>query len=208
MSQTDMDVASGGSGATVRANVNAHLDALVTNSTGATAPSTTFANMWWYDTTAGVLKKRNNANTAWVVFSPAAKEFFAPVNAGTNAPALNVDHTTVIVDLINTTAGIEFHVPADFTAIVDAVIILFPFQTVSTANWDITSDYGAAGQAKATHSESDTASTYNVTLNQLFELDISGILTSLAAGDYVGIKLTSGDSAHDCSVLGIRFKYS
>ena len=65
MTQTDMDVANG-SGAAVRADINAHLEALVDLSTGATAPSTTFQNMWWADTSASILKRRNNANTAWI----------------------------------------------------------------------------------------------------------------------------------------------
>ncbi len=207
MSQTDMDVANG-SGSTVRIDINAHLVALVGSNTGATAPSTTFANMWWYDTTAGVLKKRNNANTAWVIFSAGTKEFFAPVNAGTNQPTFDGDHVRVLCDLVNNTAGAEFVVPPDFTAITEAVIVVIPLTTDVAANWNIDSDYGAAGQTKNTHSENDAASTYNVTADQIFEVDISGILTSLAAGDYVGIKITLGAGTDDFEMLGIRFKYS
>ena len=58
------------------------------------------------------------------------------------------------------------------------------------------------------HSEADAASTYNVTLNQCFEVDISGILTALATGDYVGIRLTVSTAGHDVFMVGIRFKYS
>ena len=65
MSQTDMNVANA-TGAVVRADVNAPLDALVTLSSGGTAPTTTFAGMWWADTSTGLLKQRNAANTAWV----------------------------------------------------------------------------------------------------------------------------------------------
>lgn len=64
MSQTDLDVANG-TGAVVRADINTHLDALVTLSSGAAAPTTTFPNQYWYDTTAAVLKRRDNANTVW-----------------------------------------------------------------------------------------------------------------------------------------------
>jgi len=53
-----------------RADLNNAFAAIAGNSTGATAPTATFANMWWYDTTAGVMKKRNNADTAWEVFEP------------------------------------------------------------------------------------------------------------------------------------------
>lgn len=65
MSQTDMNVANA-SGAVVRADINAHLDAIITQSSGATEPTTKFAYMWWADTTTGILKQRNAANTAWV----------------------------------------------------------------------------------------------------------------------------------------------
>jgi hypothetical protein len=69
MAQHDMDVANG-SGAAVRADINSALGALVTLNSGATAPSPTFANMFWGDTTANRLKKRNNANSAWLDWMP------------------------------------------------------------------------------------------------------------------------------------------
>jgi len=65
MSQHDFDIANA-SGATVRSDINAALVALAELSTGASAPATTKANMFWFDTTNGVLNKRNNANTAWI----------------------------------------------------------------------------------------------------------------------------------------------
>ena len=52
-------------------DVNVAYAALATLSTGATAPSSPFPNQLWYDTTASVLKQRNNANTAWLVFRSA-----------------------------------------------------------------------------------------------------------------------------------------
>jgi hypothetical protein len=64
MSQHDFDVANG-TGAAVRADINAAFEAAVSLSSGAAAPSVTFPNMFWYDTTASILKQRNNANTAW-----------------------------------------------------------------------------------------------------------------------------------------------
>lgn len=65
MSQHDMDIANA-AGASFRADLNLALAALVQNSSGASAPSTTFANMWWADTTNHVLKRRNEANSAWI----------------------------------------------------------------------------------------------------------------------------------------------
>ena len=65
MSQTDLNVANA-SGAAVRTDINAHLDALASQSSGASEPSTKFPNQWWLDTSTNILKQRDNANTAWV----------------------------------------------------------------------------------------------------------------------------------------------
>lgn len=66
MSQGDQSVANA-SGATVRADVNAELQALVSLSSGASAPGTTYPNQLWVDTTNAVLKRRDNANSAWMI---------------------------------------------------------------------------------------------------------------------------------------------
>lgn len=65
MAQHDQ-VIDNGAGAAVRADINAALAALFTQNSGATAPSVTTAYMLWADTTSGLLKMRNAANTAWV----------------------------------------------------------------------------------------------------------------------------------------------
>lgn len=66
MSQHDyiIDNAPGG---TVRSDINNALGAIVTNNSGASAPSTTYAYQWWVDTTNAQLKQRNAANSAWEV---------------------------------------------------------------------------------------------------------------------------------------------
>jgi hypothetical protein len=65
MSQHDGTVANA-DGATVRADINSAIQALLTNSSGSSAPGTTFAYQWWIDTTNNVLKQRNSANSAWI----------------------------------------------------------------------------------------------------------------------------------------------
>jgi hypothetical protein len=54
------------SGAAFRADLNNGLAAIVSNNSGATQPSTTYAYQWWADTTTGLLKLRNSANNAWI----------------------------------------------------------------------------------------------------------------------------------------------
>lgn len=48
---------------------------LLTKFSGGTAPSTTFAFQWWYDTSTGLLKIRNSTNSAWVVVGLSATIF-------------------------------------------------------------------------------------------------------------------------------------
>jgi hypothetical protein len=49
-----------------RADLNNALQALASNSSGATAPATTYANMTWYDTGTNILKMRSEADDAWI----------------------------------------------------------------------------------------------------------------------------------------------
>ena len=54
------------SGASFRSDLNDALQAILTNNSSASAPSTTAAYMFWADTNTGILKIRNSANDAWV----------------------------------------------------------------------------------------------------------------------------------------------
>ncbi|GAI84027.1 unnamed protein product [marine sediment metagenome] len=136
------------------------------------------------------------------------KEFFSSVTYTTANIRQWGDFPTAFLIALNNAAWISFHVPHDFTAIVEAVIIVIPDRTTADADWDIYSDYGASGEAYNTHSEQDVATLYNVTANQLFEVDISGILSALAADDYVGIQLKLADALDAVNVVGVRFKYN
>lgn len=72
--QDDQSVANA-PGATVRGDINANLQALVTLSSGASAPSTTWAYQLWADTTNALLKQRNAANSGWLVRGTLAETF-------------------------------------------------------------------------------------------------------------------------------------
>jgi hypothetical protein len=65
MAQHDYVIANA-SGATVRADINNMALAISSNNSGSSAPSTTYAYLWWLDTSANVLKLRNSANNAWI----------------------------------------------------------------------------------------------------------------------------------------------
>lgn len=78
-----------------RADLNNALAAIVSTNSGAFAPSPTYANMLWYDTTLKLLRMRSEANDAWIdlgTLDQVAKTFAANVllasqteaEAGTN----------------------------------------------------------------------------------------------------------------------------
>jgi len=53
-------------GAAFRSDVVNAFQSGATLNAGATAPATMYANMWWADTANTLLKRRNNANSAWI----------------------------------------------------------------------------------------------------------------------------------------------
>jgi len=65
MSQNDFVIDNASFPAT-RADITSAFQASASNSSGATAPTTTYANMFWYDTGNNFLKMRSEANDAWI----------------------------------------------------------------------------------------------------------------------------------------------
>jgi len=87
------------SGAAVRADLNNALAAIVSNNSGATAPSPTYAYQWWPDTTTGLLKIRNAGNTDFVVVGTLALAnlglVVAPAAAGSADQVLSTNGSGV-----------------------------------------------------------------------------------------------------------------
>lgn len=143
---------------------------------------------------------------SWATPAPVTKEFFA--GWGYTDGSAGFEYGLAHASVANTKYVVcNFFVPHDFTAITDAVIVLISNSSEGAANIDISSSYGAAGEAKDTHTESDSDSTYVLTLDQFYELDVSGILTGIAVGDYVGVKLLNSET-NVLAVFGLRFKYT
>ena len=83
MSQNDFIIANQ-TAPNFRADLNLALQALASSSSGATAPSTIYANMLWYDTATNILKMRSEANDAWIdlgTLDQSANTFAATVGA-------------------------------------------------------------------------------------------------------------------------------
>jgi microcystin-dependent protein len=82
MSQNDLVIANQTFPAT-RADITSALQALGSTNSGPSAPSTTYANMMWYDTTSNILKIRAEANDAWISigYLDQSAQRFEPENA-------------------------------------------------------------------------------------------------------------------------------
>jgi len=100
MSQHDFDIANQ-TAPNARADINLALKALASNSSGSVAPTTTFANMTYYNTATNILYKRNEADSAWITlgtvdetagtFTPSGERALASqaeAQAGVNNTAL------------------------------------------------------------------------------------------------------------------------
>ncbi len=100
MSQHDFTIANQ-TASSARSDINDALQALVSNNSGASAPTTTYANMWWYETDTNLLKIRNEGDSAWINV--------AYVNQSTNKFEI-LDNTKVV-----TTSGSQAGLLGDQT---------------------------------------------------------------------------------------------
>lgn len=74
-----------------RTDLNNSLSAIATNNSSASAPSTTYAYQWWYDTTNNILKMRNADNDAWITIGTFNQATDSVVLTGT----ITIDGTSV-----------------------------------------------------------------------------------------------------------------
>jgi hypothetical protein len=92
MAQADGEVLNG-SGNAVRQDINNQLDAIFSNHSGPTAPTTTVPYQFWADTNAQELKIRNSADDGWVTLRGLDGSF--NISDGTAAtPSLNFSSDT------------------------------------------------------------------------------------------------------------------
>lgn len=101
MSQNDFVIANQGF-ASFRSDLNDALKAMAENSSGTSAPSTTYANMLWYDTTNNILKIRNEENDAFI-------SLFTLDQANDNIESLTIDGALTAVGALSVKGGAVFN---------------------------------------------------------------------------------------------------
>jgi len=157
--QADYIVANG-TGAAVRSDINGQLAAIVSNNSGATEPATMYAYQWWPDTTTGLLKQRNSANSAWVTIGTLASTNLGllplaggtmtgvlAVTAGTAAlPGiavsgdLNTGITSPGADQLAITTGGTSRLAVSTTAVSSTLAVDVPLGAVGTPSITFTGD--------------------------------------------------------------------
>jgi hypothetical protein len=140
------------SGVQLSENVNAIADALATNSSGAAEPATTYPNMWWADITAGILKRRNAADTGWIsvmsltlAITTFAETLLISANSTAARTALGVGLSPCVRGLkgnVNAATPLtKFDLSSDFAVLMDANWGTI----VDTNSGGLTVDLGLAG---------------------------------------------------------------
>lgn len=93
MSQNTLVIADG-TGAEVLGYLTNAFDTVATLNSGSAAPSETYPFMWWADTTTGLLKIRNAADTAWITVGTLASTnlgLIPTTEIGTSVQAYDAD---------------------------------------------------------------------------------------------------------------------
>jgi len=115
--------------------------------------------------------------------------------------------------IASTSSGyFSFLVPADFGSLVDAELIYSPEAGAAQTGRDIDlfTSYGPDAGGIDDFGDSDTSTTYDMSTQagEWHTIDISGVLTSLAAGHRVGLMVDHNLVGGNIHYLGIRLVYN
>ena len=139
MAQEDYSIANA-DGATVRADINNHLSAIVSLNSGATAPTTTFAYQLWADTSNNVLKQRDSTNTSWVIRATLDSDRVLSKTAAYTVTLADYDKV-ILADAAS--AAFTITMPAAATAGDGFRVTIIRINNVSSGN-DVTIDGNAS----------------------------------------------------------------
>lgn len=135
MSQHDMNLENQ-PGAAFRADLNGALVALASDSSGAAAPSTTYPYQTWIDTSGstGIVRKRNNDNTAWIFVGLLSSDGWAPYEKDkfSKADGSRPAWATPTAVTLETASGLTVAVGATLVTIAEGTAVTLPTLTPGT----------------------------------------------------------------------------
>lgn len=145
----------------------------------------------------------------WGAVSGLTKELWAPATSHEGSvEATEIEWPVYHLGDAADSAHMSFHVPNDYGGVAEAVIICIADIALNDGDLDIRSSYCADTEAKTTHAESSLAITPTVAANARFEVDVSGILSSLAIDDSVGVSIENNVANKDFWVVGLKFRWT
>lgn len=150
-----------------RTDLNNALQAILTQNSNATAPATTAANMIWYDTANDQIKKRNEANSAWIILGTINEGAGTFTQSGERALAsqaqaeAGTDNTTVMTPL----------------RAAQAIAVLSPAYV----------DTVLLGTLTTTSGSTQTLSGLVLTPYKFLHFTLNGVSTSIASTETIGL---------------------
>ncbi len=169
---------------------------------------------WTRPHSADVDAHHNESHTA-DKHTDVARELFV----GPNPSA--VDHSfyekySVIKTVANSGTNVlfTFRIPDDFVSLTHIHVVVLEEPGESTVVWDFLCQYAANGEDRNTHSGSSAGNQTALTAGVITELDDkSGLFSSLAAGDYIGVRwkrdgASGSDTAGWVDCLGLLMEYT
>lgn len=192
MAQATDYVLSNQSGANFRSELNTILAAIVSQNSGSTAPTTTYAYQWWIDTgvSPALLKLRNAANSAWITIGDVTAANLGLLSSTTAASTyLALAGGTVTGNLeIGTTGSLTFEgSSADANETTLAVVnptadrtITLPDATMTVAGRDVVQSFSAAQRGSVVALTDGASITIDLSLGNFYSVTLGGNRTFAA----------------------------
>ncbi|MGA1404562.1 MAG: hypothetical protein ACO32W_07550 [Ilumatobacteraceae bacterium] len=156
-------VIANGTGAAVRSDLNDALAAIVSQNSNSTEPATTYAYQWWADTTTGLLKIRNAANSAWVTIGTLASTNLGLASlAGATFTGDVILGTTTALELPDGTTGERPGSPV--AGMIRYNTTLTQFEGYKAGNWGAIGGGATGGGSDDVFYENGQTVTTNYTL--------------------------------------------
>ena len=166
----------------------------------------------WLDPGGVILKTTDTLVLRWtdnaLIASSVTKEIFI---SGTDYSDNNGDYRVISLSQ-NGSQRFTFHIPNDFASLTSIKLIGIPSAGAAGAakDIDLSSEYGAIGEASNNFTESDIATTYDLTgtSGEITEvLDLNVVLSSLAAGQFIGVFVDHNGIGGAIDYLGVKLIY-
>jgi len=103
-------------------------------------------------------------------------------------------------------AGMCLHVPSDFSSL-RSLKVFGIAEMNGSVDIDVYVKYAATGEHYATHQQQDTSTEPSVSDHHLFEMNLNGLVSALAANDSIGIRLVYHET-QDVYILGAQLEYN